>query len=136
MRAVYLTLLTRAGQTGMSSALRAPRWGFCDVLFHGKGVILPRELGNWVIENIFFQTVPAEDHALSAIEAMLMLRRHLLAEGTDLVKDVEQINVRTHAGACLIINKSGLLHNAADRDHCMQYMLAVAFFKAGRTRIC
>lgn len=129
MRAVHLTLLTRAGQTGISNALSAPRWGFSDVLFRGKGVILPRELGNWVIENIFFKIVPAEGHALSAIEAMLMLRRHLVAKGTDLVKDVEQINVRTHAGACLIINKSGLLHNAADRDHCMQYMLAVTFLK-------
>lgn len=79
MRAVYLTLLTRAGQTGISSALSAPRWGFCNVLFHGKGVILPRELGNWVIENVFFKVVPAEGHALSAIEAMLTLRRHLLA---------------------------------------------------------
>ena len=129
MSAVYLTLLMRAGHAVISNALNAPRWGFSDVLFHGPCAILPRELGNRVIENIFFKIVPAEGRALSAVEAMLILRRHLLAKATDLGKDAEQINVCTHVRACLIINKSGLLHNAADRDHCMQYMLAVTFSK-------
>lgn len=129
MRAVHLALLTRAGQTGTPSALSTPRWGFCDALFRGKGIMLAREFASWVIENIFFKIVPAEGHALSAIEAMLMIRRHLIAKGADLVEEIIKINVRTHAGVCLIINKSGLLHNMADRDHCMQYILAVTLLK-------
>ena len=129
MRAVHLVLLTRAGQPGAPSALSTSRWGFCDALFRGKEITLTRNFETWVIQNIFFKIVPAEGHALSAIEAMLILRRQLLAQGVDFVKDIEKINVRTHAGACLIINKSGQLHNAADRDHCMQYILAVTLFK-------
>ena len=129
MRAIHLVLLTRAGQTGTPSALSTPRWGFCDALFRGKDITLIRQFETWVMHNILFKIIPAEGHALSAIEAMLIVRRRLLAQGADLVKDIEKIDVRTHAGACLIINKSGQLHNAADRDHCMQYMLAVTLLK-------
>ena len=131
MRAVQLAYLTRAGQTGVSGALSTPRWGFCDTFFQGKKIKLEREFGSWVIQNIFFKIVAAEGHALSAIQAILELRQHLISKGTDLVEDIIEITVRTHRGACLIINKSGELHNAADRDHCMQYMLAVTLLKGG-----
>ena len=129
MRAVRLALLIRAGQPGAPNVLTAPRWGFYDSLFRGERFVLPREYGTWAIEHMFFKIVPAEGHALSAIEAMLTLRPQLIAKGVDFENDIVKIRVRTHAGACLIINKSGELHNAADRDHCMQYMLAVTLLK-------
>lgn len=129
MRAVHLALLTRTGQPGIPTALSAERWGFCDAVFGGKGIVLARDFGTWVIQNIFFKLVPAEGHAVSAIEAILIVRGRLLAKGKELVRDVRSINVRTHAGALLIIDKSGHLHNAADRDHCLQYMLAVTLWK-------
>ena len=129
MRAVHLALLTRAGQPGAPTVLSVKRWGFNDSLFRGNQVVLARTLGSWVMENIFFKIVPAEGHALSAIEAMLILRSQLIEERRSLEEDILKIKVRTHAGACLIINKSGELHNAADRDHCIQYMLAVVLLK-------
>ena len=129
MKAVHLALLTRAGQPGIPTALSAERWGFCDAVFGGKEIISARVFGTWVIQNIFFKLVPVEGHALSAIKAMLIVRGRLLAKGKELVRDLRSINVRTHAGALLIIDKSGRLQNAADRDHCLQYMLAVTLLK-------
>ncbi|MCJ1474294.1 hypothetical protein MMC13_002952 [Lambiella insularis] len=118
MRAVHLVLLTRSDPSGASTVLSASRWGFYDSLFRGKEFELPRKYGTYVMENIFFKLVPAEAHALSAIEAILKLRPVVLKRGN--MNDIARIIVRTHAGACLIVNKLGELHNAADRDHCIQ----------------
>ncbi|KAL6717779.1 hypothetical protein ACLMJK_003864 [Lecanora helva] len=129
MRAVQLALLTRSGQPGAPTALTAPRWGFYTAMFKSQAFAFHRPFGTWVIENIFFKLVPAEGHAISALEAMLEISRTMANRGFDVDVDIAKIRVRTHAGAILIINKSGKLHNAADRDHCIQYMMAVTLLK-------
>jgi 2-methylcitrate dehydratase len=98
-------------------------------MFNDQEFSFHRPFGTWVIENIFFKLVPAEGHAISAIEAVLKINRTMAEENLDPSRDIAIVRVRTHAGAILIINKSGELHNAADRDHCMQYMMAVTFLK-------
>ena len=106
---MHLALLTRAGQPGIPTTLSTERWGFYSTIFSGKEIILARVFAIWVIRNIFFKLVPAEGYALSAIEAMLIVRGRLLAKGKELVRDLRSINVRTHTGALLIIDKSGRL---------------------------
>ncbi|KAL9579861.1 MAG: hypothetical protein Q9212_004846 [Teloschistes hypoglaucus] len=129
MRAVHLALLTRSGQPGAPTVLSAPRWGFYDALFRGQEFSLPRPFGTWVVENVLFKVVPAEAHALCAMEAALILRRRLPESSIDLERGIHKLRIRTHAAACLIIDKPGQLNNAADRDHCMQYILAVTMLK-------
>lgn len=91
------------------------------------------KLGWW---KTLFKLAPAEAHALTAIEATLIPQQILQEQSVDLDKDIRKITVRTHAAACLIINKSGHLNNAADRDHCMQYILAVALLKGTQPEAC
>ena len=129
MRAVHLSLLTKAGQPGAPTVLTAPRWGFYAAMFKNQEFSFHRSFGTWVMENIFFKLVPAEGHAISALEAVLEINRVMAEEGLDPDREIAKVRVRTHAGAILIISKSGELHNAADRDHCMQYMMAVTFLK-------
>ena len=129
MRAVHLSLLTKAGQPGAPTVLTAPRWGFYAATFRNQKFLFHRPFGTWVMENIFFKLIPAEGHAISALEAVLEISRILVDQGLNVDQDIAKIRVRTHAGAILIINKSGELYNAADRDHCMQYMMAVTFLK-------
>jgi 2-methylcitrate dehydratase len=129
MRAVHFALLTRCGQPGAPSVLTAPRWGFYANTWHGNQFSLPKPFGTWVIENVFFKLIPAEGHGISAIEAALQLVARLRERGLDPVADIKKIKVRTTASANMIINKTGRLYNAADRDHCMQYMLAIVFLK-------
>ena len=129
MRAVHLALLTKHGQPGAPTVLTAPRWGFYDVLFKGKEFQLPRPFANHVIENIFFKLVAAEGHGIAAVEAAVQVGEKLKERDISAEKDIEKINVRTQEAAMIIINKKGDLHNAADRDHCMQYMIAVILLK-------
>ena len=128
-RAVAIALLVQRGQPGAPAALTAPRWGFYDATFKGQELKFHRPFGTWVMENIFFKLVPAEGHAISALEAALKVHPLLKERGLDVDRDIERIRLRTHAGAILIISKSGPLQNAADRDHCLQYMLAVTLLK-------
>ena len=128
MRAVHLALLVKAGQPGARTALTTPKLGFYDVLFKGGAFDLPRPFGTWVIENVIFKVNTAEGHGMTAVEAALqisndMKRRELTP------KDIANIRVRTIEAAMIIINKQGPLHNAADRDHCLKYMVAVVFNK-------
>jgi 2-methylcitrate dehydratase len=121
-RGVRLALLTLQGEMGYPSALSAPRWGFQDVLFKGQPVTLERPLGSYVMENILFKvSYPAEFHAQTAVEAALRL--HPLVHGR--LDEIERIELTTHEAAIRIISKVGPLHNYADRDHCLQYMVAV-----------
>jgi 2-methylcitrate dehydratase len=129
MRAVQLAFLTQAGQPGSKTALTAPRWGFYDTLFGGKSFELPKPYGNWVIENVIFKVMPVEGHGIAAVQASLQHRKILRARGLMPEKHIKKIEIRTMAAAVLIINKQGPLNNAADRDHCMQYMVALAFLK-------
>lgn len=121
-RAVRLAMLTLQGEQGYPSALTAPTWGFYDVLFKGQSFGLAREFGSYVMENVLFKiSFPAEFHAQTAVECALQL--HLLIK--DRLDEIERIELTTHESAIRIISKAGELHNPADRDHCLQYMVAI-----------
>jgi 2-methylcitrate dehydratase len=129
-RAVRLALLARQGEMGYPSALTAPTWGFQDALFRGKPLVLAQPFGSYVIENILFKvSFPAEFHAQTAVEAAFALH----AEVKDRQEEVETVRIETQESAVRIINKTGPLHNPADRDHCLQYMVAVALLKGSLT---
>ena len=121
-RAVRLALLALAGEMGCPSALSAPRWGFSDVLFGGNAIRLSRPLASYVMENILFKiSYPAEFHAQTAVEAAITLH----ATVRDRIEDISEIVIETQEPATRIIDKTGPLDNPADRDHCIQYMVAV-----------
>ncbi|KZF20974.1 2-methylcitrate dehydratase [Xylona heveae TC161] len=130
-RAVHLALLAAVGQPGVKSALTAPKWGFYDVLFHSKQLSTPKPFGSWVVENVLFKVNTAEGHGLTAIEAALKLSKNMQRQGI-VPELVERVRVRTHEAAMIIINKSGPLHNAADRDHDLRYMVAVVLLKGAQ----
>lgn len=132
MRAVHLALLVKNGQPGAEAVLTTPRWGFYDVLFKGNTFDLPRPLSTWVIENILFKVNTAEGHGMTAIEAALDIADELRNRGLTPEKDIASIQVRTQEAAMTIINKQGPLHNAADRDHCLKYMVAVVLLKGAQ----
>ncbi|MEM9235441.1 MAG: bifunctional 2-methylcitrate dehydratase/aconitate hydratase [Verrucomicrobiota bacterium] len=121
-RAVRLALLVMRGEMGYPGALSAKGWGFQDVLFKGKEVVLSQDLGDYVMRQILFKiSFPAEFHAQTAVEAAIQL--HPRVEGR--FDEIERIAISTQEAAVRIISKTGPLHNPADRDHCLQYMVAV-----------
>ena len=121
-RAVRLALMAKAGEMGYPSALTAKTWGFYDVSFRGKPFTFQRPYGSYVMENVLFKVAyPAEFHAQTAVEAAMALHPQVEHRIGDIVK----ITIRTHEAAIRIIDKSGPLNNPADRDHCIQYMVAV-----------
>lgn len=131
MRAVQFALLVRSGQPGSPTVLTMPRWGFYAATWRGSGpFVLPKPYSIWVIENIFFKVMPVEGHGIAAVEAAVNHAQSLRARGfNDMLNIIARIKIRTWASANMIINKKGVLYNAADRDHCMQYVVAVAFLK-------
>ena len=121
-RAVRLALIAKTGEMGYPSVLTAKTWGFFDVLFKGQPFKLARPYGSYVMENVLFKiSYPAEFHAQTAVECAMQL--HPLVK--DRLDDIEAITIRTHESAIRIIDKKGPLSNPADRDHCIQYMVAV-----------
>lgn len=125
-RGVRLALLTLQGEQGYPSAMSAKGWGFNDVLFKGNPVVLERELGSYVIENILFKIAyPAEFHAQTAVECALSLHEAVKSR----ISQITKILINTQSAGNRIINKTGRLYNPADRDHCLQYMVAVALIK-------
>ena len=121
-RAVRLALMTLQGEPGLPSALSAPKWGFCDVLFQGQRLKRPRPYGSYVMENVLFKIAfPAEFHAQTAAECAMEL--HPLVK--DRLDQIDRIVLTTQESAMRIINKTGPLHNPADRDHSLQYIVAV-----------
>lgn len=124
-RAVRLALIAKTGEMGYPSALSAPTWGFYDVSFKGRPFKFQRAYGSYVMENVLFKiSFPAEFHAQTAVEAAMILHSEILADGKS-VEDIGQITIRTHEACIRIIDKKGPLNNPADRDHCIQYMVAV-----------
>jgi 2-methylcitrate dehydratase len=124
-RGVRLALIAASGEMGYPSALSAPVWGFYDVSFRGKPFTFQRPYGSYVMENVLFKiSYPAEFHAQTAVEAAMTLHRQIAASGRS-TDDIAQITIRTHEAAMRIIDKQGPLSNPADRDHCIQYMVAV-----------
>src|ERR1700722_4583780 len=124
-RAVRLALIARTGEMGYPSVLTAKTWGFYDVLFKGNAFRFQRPYASYVMENILFKiSFPAEFHSQTAVEAAMTLHAKLAETGKK-VEDIKKITIRTHEAAIRIIDKKGPLDNPADRDHCIQYMIAV-----------
>lgn len=122
-RGVQLALFTMQGEMGYPTALTAKQWGFYDALFKGKPFVFTQPLGSYVMENILFKiSFPAEFHAQTAVEAAFKL--HPQVRGR--LDDIKEIEVSTHESAMRIIDKKGPLYNPADRDHCLQYMIAIS----------
>jgi 2-methylcitrate dehydratase len=121
-RAVRLALIARTGEMGYPSVLTAKTWGFYDVSFKGQPFRFQRPYGSYVMEHVLFKiSYPAEFHAQTAVEAAMRL--HPLVK--DRIADIKKVTIRTHESAIRIIDKQGPLDNPADRDHCIQYMVAV-----------
>ena len=121
-RGVRLALIAMTGEMGYPSALTAKTWGYYDVLFKGKSFSFPQGYGSYVMENILFKiSYPAEFHAQTAVEAAMAL--HGTAKGR--LDDIEKVVIETQEPGVRIIDKTGPLDNPADRDHCIQYMVAV-----------
>ncbi|MCL4703364.1 MAG: MmgE/PrpD family protein, partial [Burkholderiaceae bacterium] len=118
-------LIARTGEMGYPSVLTAKTWGFYDVLFKGREFAFQRPYGSYVMENVLFKiSFPAEFHAQTAVECAMTLHGELKKAGRS-VDEIRRITIRTHESAIRIIDKKGPLDNPADRDHCIQYMVAV-----------
>jgi len=119
---VWQALLALRGEMGYPSALSAPTWGFYDALHRGRPFSLPRPFGSYVMENVLFKvSYPAEFHAQTAVEAAMQLHPQVATR----LAEIEHVTIETQRAGMRIINKTGPLTNPADRDHCLQYMVAV-----------
>lgn len=121
-RAVRLAMITMKGEEGYPSVLSAKTWGFNDVFLKGQPLKGVGPFGSYVMENVLFKiSFPAEFHAQTAVEAAVKLYPRI----KDRLDQIERIEITTHESAVRIISKEGPLHNPADRDHCLQYMVAI-----------
>ncbi len=124
-RAVRLALISKTGEMGYPSVLSAKTWGFYDVSFKGKKFKFQRDFGSYVMENVLFKiSYPAEFHSQTAVECAMDIHAELKRVGRS-PEDIKKITIRTHEACIRIIDKKGPLNNPADRDHCVQYMVAV-----------
>ena len=124
-RAVRLALIAQTGEMGYPSVLTAKVWGFYDSLFRGNPFKFQRAYGSYVMENILFKiSFPAEFHSQTAVEAAMTIHGLMKAAGKS-AADIASVKIRTHEACIRIIDKKGPLGNPADRDHCIQYMVAV-----------
>lgn len=129
-RGVALAMLTMRGEPGYLTPLSAPKWGVQDVLFQGKPLLLDHPMGSYIIENILFKVAfPAEFHAQTAVEAAIKLHPALKNQ----LSEIKEIDIHTHESALRIIDKKGPLKNFADRDHCIQYMVAMGLINGNLT---
>jgi 2-methylcitrate dehydratase len=129
-RGVLLAMMTMREEMGYPEALRANRWGLYDVLFQGHPFLFQRPLTSYVMENVLFKvSFPAEFHAQTAVECAIQL--YPLVKNR--LEEIASITVETQEAAVRIIDKTGPLKNPADRDHCLQYMIAVALLKGKLT---
>ena len=121
-RAVRHALFALKGEMGYPSALTAKTWGFQDVLFKSKALALPQPFGSYVMENVLFKiSFPAEFHAQTAVEAAMTLHAQVAPK----LNEVDRVVIETQEPGVRIIDKTGPLANPADRDHCIQYMVAI-----------
>jgi 2-methylcitrate dehydratase len=124
-RGVRLALIARTGEMGYPTALTAKTWGFYDVSFKGQPFKFQRPYGSYVMENVLFKvSFPAEFHSQTAVEAAMTIHAELARRGKS-AEDIARVSIRTHEACIRIIDKKGPLSNPADRDHCVQYMVAV-----------
>jgi len=125
-RAVRLAMITLSGEMGYPSVLTAKTWGFEDVLFKGESLRIPQSFGSYVMENVLFKiSFPAEFHAQTAVEAAVRIHPEIIER----LDEIDKIEITTHESAIRIISKVGELNNPADRDHCLQYMVAIGLLK-------
>ena len=125
-RAVRLAMITLSGEMGYPSVLTAKIWGFEDVLFKSDSLRIPQSFGSYVMENVLFKiSFPAEFHAQTAVEAAVKIHPEI----KDRLDQIDKIEITTHESAIRIISKVGELNNPADRDHCLQYMVAIGLLK-------
>ena len=125
-RAVRLAMITLSGEMGYPSVLTAKTWGFEDVLFKSDSLRIPQSFGSYVMENVLFKiSFPAEFHAQTAVEAAVKIYPGV----QDRLDEIDKIEITTHESAIRIISKVGELNNPADRDHCLQYMVAIGLLK-------
>ena len=126
-RAVRLAMITMSGEMGYPGVLSAKIWGFYEVLFGGKEFKFQQPYGEYVMDNVLFKiSFPAEFHAQTAVECAVKLH----PEVANCLSEIERIELTTHESAIRIISKQGALHNPADRDHCLQYMVAIGLMFA------
>ena len=124
-RAVRLALIAKTGEMGYPTALSAKTWGFYDSSFRGNSFKFQREYGSYVMENVLFKiSFPAEFHSQTGVEAAMTIHGKMAAMGKT-SDDIKSVSIRTHEACIRIIDKQGPLNNPADRDHCIQYMVAV-----------
>jgi len=129
-RGARLAMICLTGEMGYPSALTAKTWGFQDSLFRGNELKFSQGFGSYVMENILFKiSFPAEFHAQTAVECAMKL--HPVVK--DRLDQIERIEIETQEAGCRIIDKTGPMNNYADRDHCIQYMVAVPLIKGGLT---
>lgn len=129
-RATRLAWLTMQGEMGYPSVLTAKKWGFYDAVMKSHPLYVNRQLGSYVMENILFKiSYPAEFHAQTAVECAIKL--HPLIKNK--LDQIDKIVLTTQESAVRIISKSGPLHNFADRDHCLQYMVAIGLLEGQLT---
>ena len=129
-RAVRFSLNAMSGEMGYQSALTARGWGFQDTWFRGEEITLQRELDSYVMENILFKvSFPAEFHAQTAVEAAFQLHSQVVSR----LDEIDEVMINSQESALRIIDKTGPLNNPADRDHCIQYMTAIALIKGALT---
>lgn len=122
-RAVFLAHMALNEESALPTILSDPKWGVSHVLLNDAPLTLEGDLGCFVMENVLFKIAfPAEFHAQTAVEAAI----HLHPQAKERLKNIASIEIETHESALRIIDKKGPLHNAADRDHCLQYMVACA----------
>jgi aconitate hydratase 2/2-methylisocitrate dehydratase/2-methylcitrate dehydratase len=124
------------GEMGYPTALTAKGWGFYDVLFKGNPFKFQRDYGSYVMENVLFKiSFPAEFHAQTAVECAIALNQTEASkiDSVEKINDIDRIVITTHESAIRIIDKTGPLNNPADRDHCIQYMVAIGLLKGNVT---
>ncbi|MDA0839556.1 MAG: bifunctional 2-methylcitrate dehydratase/aconitate hydratase [Planctomycetota bacterium] len=129
-RGLRLAMMVAKGEMGLPSVLSAKGWGFSDVLFKGNKISRSRPYGSYVMENVLFKvSFPAEFHAQTAVECAVELHPQV----KDRLDSIESIKLKTQEPGVRIISKEGPLHNPADRDHCLQYMVAVPLIHGNLT---
>lgn len=129
-RAVQLALIALTDEMGYPSAITAKEWGFQDVLYKGEPLKINQKYASYVMENVLFKlSFPAEFHAQTAVEAAVALHPHVL----DKLEQIDRIIIETQESGLRIIDKTGPLNNPADRDHCIQYMVAIALITGNLT---
>jgi 2-methylcitrate dehydratase len=129
-RGVMHALFAMRGEPGYPAALTTPKWGVSDAVLHGNPIVLGRALGSHIVENVLFKVpFPAQFHTQTASECALRL--HPLAKSR--IDDIERVHLRTHAKTMESACKTGPLHNAASRDHCVQYVAAIVLLHGNLT---